>query len=677
MDSPIREGHCYGPAVHPVSKSIFHFRFPVGLTLGVAWLLSAPAMAELERVEYNHPGLSTELGVGLWAWPLPMDWDGDGDYDLVVSCPDKPYNGTYFFENPDGPVKFPVFKPGIKVGPGMKDVQVSHIDGTPHVLRANKEFTDFLGKRFGASRPILSDAKIHQGKGNGRFNVWSYADYNGDQALDLVVGADDWGYYGWDDGYDAQGNWKRGPLHGYVYVIPNRGTTENPDYGEPFRVRGGGEDVNVYGNPQPNFADFDGDGDLDLICGEFLDSFTYFENTGTPTEPHYEKGRRLRNAGQTVSMDLEMITPTAMDWDRDGDVDLICGDEDGRVALIENTGQVQAGMPLFKQPVYFRQQAKYIKFGALITPVSFDWDGDGDEDIVAGNTAGYIGFIENLDGGNPPRWAAPVRLKADGETLRIQAGPNGSIQGPAEAKWGYTTLSIADWDHDGLPDLVVNSIWGKVVWFRNVGTRSAPALEAAQPVRVAWQGPTPKPAWFWWEPEPNTLATQWRTTPTAVDWNDDGLTDLVMLDHEGYLAFFERSKHDGELVLLPGKRVFLGGTFDSRQKHIEPSGPLRLNNRVNGGSGRRKLCMVDWNGDGLRDVLINSTNAHLLLNESKNGPPWTFKDMGAISKRALAGHTTSPTTVDWDGDGIRDLLVGAEDGFLYHMPHESVSGGNE
>lgn len=55
--------------------------------------------------------------------------------------------------------------------------------------------------------------------------------------------------------------------------------------------------------------------------------------------------------------------------------------------------------------------------------------------------------------------------------LRIMAGPNGSIQGPCEAKWGYTTLSVADWDHDGRPDLVVNSIWGKVVWFRNVGTR--------------------------------------------------------------------------------------------------------------------------------------------------------------------------------------------------------------
>ena len=39
----------------------------------------APGRA-LERVQYNHPGLTVDLGVGLWAWPMPMDWDGDGDH---------------------------------------------------------------------------------------------------------------------------------------------------------------------------------------------------------------------------------------------------------------------------------------------------------------------------------------------------------------------------------------------------------------------------------------------------------------------------------------------------------------------------------------------------------------------------------------------------------------------
>jgi hypothetical protein len=38
----------------------------------------------------------------------------------------------------------------------------------------------------------------------------------------------------------------------------------------------------------------------------------------------------------------------------------------------------------------------------------------------------------------------------------------------------------------------------------------------------------------------------------------------------------------------------------------------------------------------------------------------------------LAGHTTSPTTVDWDRDGVRDLLVGAEDGRFYYQKQKHV-----
>ena len=72
------------------------------------------AVHALDRLPYDHPGLVVDLGVGLWAWPLPMDFDGDGDLDLVVNCPDKPYNGTYFFENASGDTAkntMPVFKP--------------------------------------------------------------------------------------------------------------------------------------------------------------------------------------------------------------------------------------------------------------------------------------------------------------------------------------------------------------------------------------------------------------------------------------------------------------------------------------------------------------------------------------------------------------------------------------
>jgi hypothetical protein len=409
---------------------------------------------------------------------------------------------------------------------------------------------------------------------------------------------------------------------------------------------------------------------LDLICGEFLDGFTYFENIGTRTKPVYAAGKKiLTPSGKPLVMDLQMIVPIAFDWDNDGDMDLIVGDEDGRVAFIENVTDKNSSVnksivPVFLEPSYFQQQADTLKSGALATPVGFDWDGDGDIDILSGNTAGYIEFFENLSGPgvSSPKWAAPVKLKVDGKIFRVMAGPNGSIQGPAEAKWGYTTLSIADWDGDGLPDIIFNSILGKVEWLKNIGTRKSPRLSPPQPIKVLWEGDTPKPAWNWWNPDGKQLVTQWRTTPVVFDLNKDSLPDLCMLDTEGYLAFFERRMKDGKRILLSPKRVFC----DTQGK------PLRLNDRTAGASGRRKIALVDWNGDGITDILLNSSNADLYIGMGKKDGNWLFEKKGTLAKQNIEGHDVSPTTVDFDGDGIADFLGGAEDGRFYLMKNPRV-----
>lgn len=616
---------------------------------------------DLRRLQYNHPGLVVDLGVGLWAWPMPMDWDGDGDIDLVVSCPDKPFNGIYFFENPGGSAKMPIFKRPVRVGNGQTNIRVSHVDGEPRVLTPGREWTNFLGQAFDESRSFHEE-RFTTKQGNVRARQWQFADYDGDGALDIVAGEGFWGDYGWDDAYDASGTWTNGPLHGWLFLLRNVGTTDAPDYESPMKIEADGSPIDVFGMPSPNLADFDGDGDLDILCGEFLDGFTYFQNIGSSTKPRYAAGRRLQHGGKELAMHVQMITPTAIDWDGDGDQDLIVGDEDGRVALVEHTGMIDdAGTPVFLPPRYFQQEAGDLKFGALATPVGVDWDSDGDDDIIAGNTAGNIAFFENLDGAFPPKWAAPILLEADGEVIHIQAGPNGSIQGPCEAKWGYTTQTVADWDHDGLPDLMINSIWGKVVWYRNDGTRKRPRLGPARAVEVAWIGSTPKPAWNWWSPEGNELVTQWRTTPVMVDWNKDGLKDLVMLDHEGYLALFKRSQRsDGTLALLPGERVFADGN----------GAAIRLNDGRAGKSGRRKLTIVDWDGDGDLDILANSKNAEFFRNEGSQDGVTRLINLGDMAERNVAGHTSSPTTIDLDRDGKPELLVGSEDGRFYHLATE-------
>ena len=558
---------------------------------------NTPAQSDPDILRYNNPGLTVDLGVGLWGIPLPVDYDGDGLKDLLVSCPDRPYKGLYFFKNIGTP-RHPRFAAAERISEkGMNNIRLSEADGKPYVLSKNFEYPDFFKAPYAKKRRLHYEGEeLGATYNKSRSNMWSYADW-------------------------------------------------------------------------------DGDGDPDLICGEFVDGLTWFENVGTRMEPRFAAGRPLANKHGEIRLHLEMIVPVVSDFDGDGHPDLIVGDEDGRVAWVRHTGKVKKGMPQFESPVYFTQQADPVKFGALSTPCAFDWDGDGKQDIIAGNSAGEIAFIRNLSGGENPVWDAPRLFTVNGKPIRIQAGENGSIQGPAERKWGYTVLSVADWDGDGLPDIIINSIWGKIEWFRNLGGKDGLRLAPAQPVRVAWEGEAPKPAWNWWTPEPGTLVTQWRTTPVATDWNGDGLTDLIVLDQEGYLAYYERFRTpEGELLLRPGRRIFHGtncSLYNSRSGVANASeGLLRLNDGIGGQSGRRKICFTDWDGDGRLDLIVDSQNACWFRNvREERGEVW-YEYMGNVGERILAGHTTCPTPIDWRGDGTPELLLGAEDGHFYRMANQ-------
>jgi hypothetical protein len=647
--------------------------FNAALTAAV--LIATPAKpAGLERVRYNHPGLAVDLGVGLWSAPVPCDADDDGDFDLIVVCHDKPYQGTYLFENHTGDTtrhKLPVFKPARRLGRGLENCLPSYVDGQLRVLTPSREHPEFLkiGLDGGVALPLPwsahpEPAAVRTRPFKLRGSQWRYLDFDGDARLDLINGVGNWSEYGWDNAYDSTGRWTNGPLHGYVFVLrnTNTNTTATPAYDRPLQLTTtDGRALDVFGNVSPNFADFDGDGDLDLLCGEFLDGFNYFENVGTRTLPRYAAGRSVNQPdGQRCAMDLEMIVPVAFDWDKDGDLDLIVGDEDGRVAFVENTGRLdRRRTPVFRAPRYFQQEADILKCGALATPVGVDWDADGDLDIVSGNTAGYIEFFENLSGPRVavPKWAAPQRLKAGGEIFRIMAGPNRSIQGPAEAKWGYTTLNVADWNLDGRLDIVLNSILGDVMWLKNVGTKTRPRLASPEPIDVEWETAQPVLEWGWRRPEGQALLTQWRTTPLVFDFNQDGLPDLAMLDQEGYLAFFERARQGRRLILKHPRRVFVN----------EQGEPLRLATKRAGGSGRRKLCVTDWDGDGRFDLLLNSANANLLRQVASKDGQWFFKDEGPLNTQNIEGHDVSPAVVDFDGNGVPDFLGGAEDGHFYWM----------
>ena len=660
-------------------------------------------------LKYNTRG-TAYMKAGLCSSAVVGDFDGDGDDDVyLASGGNMPMGGTWYFENvsPKGAKGAPTaFKPRVRRGHCSGGIRCMLADGTSAVVARRKvnyrfEKDPSAFEPFGGNLPD----NVHFGKV--RANYWRLKDFDGDGRDDIVVGVGDWREYGWDNNYAMNGIWTNSAIHGYVYIVRNEGGARGSEnWGEQQMLRiENGDSVEVFGNASPMLEDWDGDGDLDLITGDFRDNWLYFENIGTRTMPVYTSGRLLRGSdGARLRADLCITRPFAYDWDKDGRIDFLSGEEDGRLGFYRNTGRMEKGLPVFDPPVYLRAERDYVNFGILCTPWVVDWDGDGDQDIIAGNSAGYVAFIENLSGSGvaEPKWNEPKCLpcKKGAHTpieqplgtysifehapFRIRAGPNGSIQGPCEAIWGYTCLSAADWDGDGDIDIMLNNIWGKIILLRNIGTRTKPELDAPEGVEVEWDGAQPELKWGWFQanktPNAREIVTQWRTTPVMHDVNGDGLMDLVLVDTEGYLAFFERFRQpNGTLALKSPRRAFLDVATGRPMAVSGWSG----NGRDRGGSaGRRKICLVDWNGDGMLDIVMNSAhvggNAVLWLQVAAGDGTWSFRKVGDLADDKLEWHSTSPCACDFDGDGVPDLLLGAEDGFFYHLrnPRSGKSGGH-
>ena len=198
-----------------------------------------------------------------------------------------------------------------------------------------------------------------------------------------------------------------------------------------------------------------------------------------------------------------------MDLDRDGILDVLSGSYPGEIYWFRGLGQGKfaAGAPLKDA------DGKAIDVGRASAAFAFDWDDDGDYDLIVGNILGEVHLVLNEGTARAPRYEHLGIIEADGTPIKIEHGDAAPV--------------VADWDGDGKPDLIVGCGDGSVVWYRNEEEPQSPHLAAPETLIPA--------SALGWKDDAEREPGQWgvRAKVCVTDWNGDGKLDILLGDTGG------------------------------------------------------------------------------------------------------------------------------------------------
>ena len=205
--------------------------------------------------------------------------------------------------------------------------------------------------------------------------------------------------------------------------------------------------------------DFDADGIDDLISGSYDPGEIYlfrgegrgkFKARETVTD---RSGKPvLRKPDQEIAVESFGSWPAMVDWDGDGDLDLLFGGFDGTLNLRVNEGTRRA--PAFATSntvVEAGGEPVQIPEGHC-TPVVADWDGDGRWDILSGAATGAVYWFRNVGKPGHPAFAAAVELLPRHQGI----GYSEFLDTDEEPRPGIRSqIDVVDYNGDGKLDLLV------------------------------------------------------------------------------------------------------------------------------------------------------------------------------------------------------------------------------
>ncbi|MBF0288113.1 MAG: VCBS repeat-containing protein [SAR324 cluster bacterium] len=389
---------------------------------------------------------------------------------------------------------------------------------------------------------------------------------------------------------------------GKLFAYENIGTTRTPNWRS---IENPAFSQNQRSNSAPALADIDGDGDLDILVGNQAGKLDFIKNHGSPVKPEW-KIEELAFANIDVGSNS---IPVLIDIDNDKDLDLFVGNSKGRMIFYLNEGSDKQHQFVIKST----QFANLVE-ETNIAPAFFFWDDDEAPDLVVGGKNGTLHLISNNHLEGTPLthgWNLEEHNWSNIETA------------------GFSVPHVTDFDKDQKLDLLVGDIDGNVLIWLNRGSKKVEPEETNKPAVIS-----------------NSIE---RTDENALQQGEDTVElDPIALEEE-----------------LQQKEVDLP---------FAPVYTLITKQYINLANSRRLVpAFFDMDVDGDLDLLIGTKEGFLFqyMNEGTVAEPnWTL-----ISKRFLEynnGENATPVFGDVDQDGDADLLVGNARGTLEYWENQGT-----
>ena len=340
---------------------------------------------------------------------------------------------------------------------------------------------------------------------------------------------------------------------------------------------------------------------------------------------------------------------------------------EGGIYYYPNTEKFsKTGNLIFKEPQPLLQEQPDLYGGSLVVPAIADWDGDGKLDMISGNSMGFIFFYKNTGTNANPQYIEPVPLKAGDKIIHVQPGYREDIQGPGEARWGYTCPTVIDWNGDGLPDILTGDSRGKFMVYLNKGTKTQPVLEPEHPLYINGMD----------------MYGTWRVKPGVAKVGNRMAYVIMDRDDEFHL-YWQLDKYnleDGGKLKLTTNQTIHGNYYGG------------------GTVGRAKIELVDWDEDGKMDLLVGTygkqsipdtiTGLPLHMKPKRASTVLFLKNVGTDEQPvyeypkvlkfkgnnlSLGGHSCAPATARIGPGNRLNLIVGIETGAYMFYDRKDLS----